>query len=75
MGIHGFICGPKLYEYQGWFFEVRGSGEPWPLKKDGELRKRAGEKFYEMYARFDRLSKKTKLRYRVGGGCQPFGDW
>jgi len=75
MGIHGFICGPKLYEFDGWFFEVHGSGEPWPLKKDGELRKRAGKKFYDMYCRFDRLSKKRKQKYRVGGGCQPFGDW
>jgi len=71
--IQGFICGPRLYEYEGWFFEDHAGSGPWPLKKDGELRKRAGKKFYDMYMRFSRLSKEQKAKYRVGGGCQSFG--
>jgi len=68
----GWLCGPKLYEYGGWFFEVHGSGHPWPLKKDGELRKRAGNVFYGMYHKFSRLSKDEQRSYRVGGGCVRF---
>jgi hypothetical protein len=75
MTIRGIVCGPRLYEYEGWFFEVTPYGGPWPLKNNGNPRKRAGNTFYSMYEKFDKLSKKEKLKYRVGGGCQPFGDW
>jgi len=71
MGVTGFICGPRLYKSEGWFFEVNPACGPWPLKKDGELRERAGRKFYNMYSRFDKLSRKEKLNFRVGGGCIP----
>ena len=67
----GFLCGPKLYEYSGWFFEVGLSG-PWPLKKDGELKKQAGRKFSEMVEQFQALTDKEKSTYRIGGGCQEF---
>lgn len=70
--IHGIICGPRLYEFEGWFFEFQPYCGPWPLKKDGELRKRAGRKFYAMIGRFCDLSEKEKERYRVGGGCVQF---
>ena len=39
--ITGYFCGPGLYEFEGWFFEYGPCG-PWPLRKDGELFKRAG---------------------------------
>lgn len=65
----GFLCGPRLYEYGGWFFEVSASSGPWPLKKDGDPRERAGNVFYTMYDKFDKLTKEEKLKYRVGGGC------
>jgi hypothetical protein len=71
--IQGFICGPRLYEYKGWFFEVHPSYGPWPLTKDGEPRKRAGDVFYSVYTEFDKLSQEEKLQYRVGGGCVPIG--
>ena len=66
----GFICGPHLYKYGGWFFEISTYGGPWPLKKDGELRKRAGRKFWNMYKEFDKLTKEERQQYRIGGGCQ-----
>ena len=69
--MQGFLCGPRLYEYEGWFFEVNACSGPWPLKKDGELRARAGNVFYTMYEKFSKLSKEEKLKYRVGGGCIP----
>ena len=67
--IHGWLCGPRLYNYDGWFFEFGYCG-PWPLRKDGEPCKRAGRVFYKM---FDRFSKeKNKEKFRVGGGCVRF---
>ncbi len=72
--MRGFICGPRLYEYQGWFFEVHANCGPWPLKKDGDPRKRAGFGFYKMYDGFDRLPNGEKEKYRVGGGCVSFGS-
>lgn len=68
----GWICGPKIYEYAGWIFEESQTGAPWPLKKDGELRARAGRKFYRDIEPFCDMSNEEKKRYRVGGGCQAF---
>lgn len=69
-GVEGWVCGPRLYEYDGWFFEESSYASPWPLRKDGELRKRAGRKFWKMFTKFNKLSKKEKREYRVGGGCR-----
>jgi len=69
--IQGYLCGPRIYEYAGWLFEVSACNGPWPLKKDGGLRARAGSVFYTMYERFDALTDKEKRNYRVGGGCVP----
>jgi len=68
----GFICGPRLYEYDGWFFEEHAYCGPWPLKKNDDPRERAGRVFWKMWAKFDKLSKEEKLKYRVGGGCIQF---
>lgn len=69
--IHGYICSAKIYEFAGWTFEY-GYTWVWPLKKDGELRKRCGKKFWKDIDPFLKLSDKKKRRYRVGGGCQSF---
>jgi len=66
--VHGWICGPKVYEFEGWFFEY-GHHICWPLRKDGEPRKRAGDKFYDMIDRFFAQSQKEQDACRVGGGC------
>ena len=68
----GFICGPRIYKYKGWFFEVHSYCGPWPLKKDGELRKRAGRVFWKVWASFDKLSKEDQEKHREGGGCLAF---
>ena len=67
--VTGFVCGPRLYEYGGWFFEF-GPGGYWPLKNDGDLRKRAGAVFYAMLGEFIKLSDTEREEYRVGGGCR-----
>ena len=64
----GFICSPPLYEFEGWYFQS-GHHICWPLCKDGEPRKRAGRKFYDVMGRFLALPEEEQERYRVGGGC------
>jgi hypothetical protein len=64
------LCGPRLYEYKGWFFEESAYNGPWPLKGGGDPYKRAGRKFYAMWTEFDKLGPEGKKKYRVGGGCQ-----
>jgi len=67
----GFFCGPRVYEFDGWLFEVHHYGGPWPLRKDGTPRARASRTFWRIWERFDALPKEEQERYRVGGGCQP----
>ena len=68
--MHGFICGPPVYQYKGWLFEYSMMGGPWPLRKDGELRKRAGREFYRIFEEWH--DQPDREQYRVGGGCVPF---
>ena len=46
-----------IYRFAGWTFEYSRNKPfgPWPYKADGEPRKRAGKKFYEMFGRFIKL--------------------
>ena len=70
--VHGFICGPRIYEFGGWLFEVNACCGPWPLKKNGDPRERAGMVFWKIFEKFDKLSKEDKRKHRVGGGCISF---
>jgi hypothetical protein len=63
------ICCPHIYEYQGVLFEIPKIGGPWPLKKDGDPKVRAGKKFYDLITTFYTLPKYEQESYRVGGGC------
>lgn len=69
--IHGWLCGPRIYAYAGWDFEFGYSG-PWPLKKDGDLRKRMGRKFLKDIEPWLDMPDKKREKYRVGGGCRRF---
>jgi hypothetical protein len=73
---NGFVCGPRLYRFEGWFFEFHSYCGPWPLRKDGELRARADRKFWQMIERFQALPKAEQETYRAGGlgGCVPLGE-
>ncbi len=68
MTVKGFLCSPRIYEYAGWTFEFPAYGPPWPLRKDGEPRARAGRKFYRDIEPF--LNSREQKKHRVGGGCQ-----
>lgn len=69
--IAGYICGPRLYRFEGWFFVYHSYCGPWPLRQDGELRVRAGRRFWAMIKRFDALPEAERAAYCVGGGCVP----
>lgn len=64
-GGHGFLCGPKVYEFNGWLFEWHSYCGPWPLKKDGEPRKRAGRKFFNDISDFCEMDKEEQKQFRV----------
>ena len=57
-----FCCGPKIYQYGGWTFEVHSYLGPWPLKKDGEPRERVGRVFWAIYDKFSKLDNKEDYR-------------
>jgi hypothetical protein len=69
---HGFVCSPKIYEWRGWLWEHGMYQGPWPLRKDGELRKRAGRKFWKVWGEWQDLPEDEKQKTRVGGGCMRF---
>ena len=71
--MHGFVCTVPIYEYKGWFFEYKAYCGPWPLKKNGDPRKCAGKKFWNMFSEFSKLPEEEQETYRVGGGCVRFG--
>jgi hypothetical protein len=70
--IHGWLCGPRIYEYKGVEFEVHSYCGPCPLRKDGSPKVRIPKTFWPLYEEFDKLSKEEKKKYHLGGGCQRF---
>lgn len=70
--IHGYMCGPREYKYDGWYFEFSNYNGPHPLKKNGALMKTITKDFWDMWEKFSKLKDKQKEKYRVGGGCVKF---
>ena len=64
----GYICSPPIYEYKGVTFEFGMSSGPWPIRKDGELFKRVGPKFWDLFEAWH--AEPDPEIYRIGGGCQ-----
>jgi hypothetical protein len=69
---HGFLCGPKVYKFEGWEFEVSGGSGPWPVTIGGDPYNRAGRVFYAMIRRFYSLPETEQESHRIGGGCRAF---
>jgi hypothetical protein len=68
----GYFCGPSVYEWGGFEFEVHSYFGPWPHRKDGELRKNIPKGFWDMWERFDGLPLEEKDAARIHqGGCRP----
>jgi hypothetical protein len=72
----GYLCSAPLYQYRYegkvWTFEYQLYLGPWPVRKDGELYKRASKTFYQMFEAFQ--DEPDREQYRIGGGCIPFGE-
>ena len=64
------LCIPRQYLYKAVSFEVSGYVCPWPLKRNGEPRARAGRVFYAKIGPWLRMTLIAKEAYRIGGGCQ-----
>lgn len=65
MLIHMSIA--KFYEFEGWTFEYDRNKPfgPWPCKKDFEPRKRAGDKFYAAFDRFNSMAIEDQEKCRL----------
>jgi len=70
--VHGFLCGPKIYEVDGIQIERPGSGGPCPLRKDGEPKMRFSKADKAALDKFWDMSEEEKDKHRVGGGCRSF---
>ena len=66
----GFMCSSPVYQFDGWTFEFKPALGPWPVTKGGELRKRAGEKFWNMFSKWSKLTDEEQDATRIGGGCE-----
>ena len=53
------------YKYQGWYFQYDRNKPlaPHPLNKDGELKKRVGDKFWNMLDEFVNLPIEEQEKY------------
>ena len=60
---NAIVCGPKVYEYDGWLFEVHSYCGPWPLRKsDYEPRENAGKRFWDMVSKWEKLQNREDYR-------------
>ena len=67
----GFICSARAYRFNKMYFEDGSMSGPYPLKKNGDPKKKVGKRFYDWYMKvWIPLSEKEKESYFVGGGCQ-----
>jgi len=69
---HALIQRPNIYRWRGWTWEVSAYG-PWPLRKDGELRKRSGPVFWKVWCEFVELAKEEQKSCCVGESMR--GYW
>lgn len=69
--MRAIICSQAVYEYKGVLFEFHSYCGHWPLKKDGDPKKYAGKKFWDLWDEFSKLSKEEQDSYNIHrGGCQ-----
>ena len=66
-GGHGIVTLANGYKYKGFYFEWHNYLGPTKMKKNGEMAKLTGRKFYKMITEWDQLSKKDKEKTRIYG--------
>jgi hypothetical protein len=59
------LCLSNIYQFKGWTFEYNAAFGPWPLNKNGEPKKRAGDKFNKVFSEFFSLPDEKKEQYRI----------
>lgn len=70
--VHGFVCGPRVYEYKGIEIEFPAMCGPYPLTKQGDPKQRWTKREHELVDEFLDLSDEERAKLRIGGGCQAF---
>jgi hypothetical protein len=65
-GGHGFLCGPSIYEFQGFLFEWHSYMGPCPLRRDNmNPRKTIPKGFWDMIEIWQKKLKCEKQKYLV----------
>lgn len=59
------LCRNRVYRYKGYYFDVHSYCGPTRLKKDDSPHMRPGQKFWDMYVEFEKLSDEEKQKYEV----------
>ena len=66
----GYICGPRLYKYDGVTIEESGTGGPWPVRGNGDPYQRVPRRVALVLDNFCDLTDVEREAYRVSGGCR-----
>ena len=63
----GIITMANIYRFKGFTFEVSYYGGPVKLKKDFSEAERAGRKFWQVFAEWDKLTDAEKAETQIAG--------
>lgn len=75
--MNGFLCSPRLYEFEGVRFEVHSYSGPCPVDAAGNPQFLGGKNdpFWKLWERFRALSPEQQSGYLLqDGGCQRIGS-
>jgi hypothetical protein len=64
-----YICGPRLYEYNGVIIEMSACSGPWASNRNGDPYQRLPAKVKKAIDEWWMLPEEEQNKYRVGGGC------
>lgn len=64
---NGIVCGPRVYEWDGWIFEVHSYFGPWPLRKTDRSTPlvSASDAFWQMWEQWKRLPEEEQRIYEI----------
>ena len=63
----GIITMANIYRFKGFIFEVHHFFGPFKLKKDFSAAERAGRKFWQVFAEWDKLTDAEKAETQIAG--------
>lgn len=56
------VCGPDVYKFEGWTFEVHSYLGPYPLKKNGDPYVHIPEAFWDVHRRWEKAEDREQYR-------------